>query len=423
MATYDDLSTLDGLTKRVYGRGVHQAIPDNSKSIYSLFPFAPNQERLGDKFVEAVNLALEQGVTRTTGTAGVVTLNQSIASVVKQAIVDASAIIILAQISWDVVAKARSANSAQSFQSSLTQVVDNALLSHRRHQCADMLYGGDNIGVIKTGVAGSTQTLLEKSVAPAIWYGSTGMLVDIYDPTLTTKRNASPLSLSGYKVDPGSAARTLTFGASVTTTTNDVVVFAGSVIGGVYVTPPGLSMIASTQNSTLFSISQTSYPVFSASVYDAGGAALNMSKIDAATIYPLIRGYSGKMVLLVHPLTFANIAAEEVARIQLVGGSTKGSVEVGYNKVRFITASGANVECEPTPWMKEGEAYVIPDDGTCKRIGAEEIRLGAPSDPSPTWRRIEGSTGYSLPTYSLQAMFTPEPWKLVKIQNIVNSVP
>lgn len=421
MAIYDDLSTLDGLTRRVYGKGVHQAIPDNSKVIYNLFPFAPNQERLGDKFVEAINLSIEQGVTRTTGTSGVVALNQSISSVVKQALVDASAIIILAQISWDVVAKAKSSNSAQSFASSLTQVVDNALLSHRRHQCADMLYGGDNIGVIKTGAAGATQTLLEKSVAPAIWYGSTGMLVDIYDPTLTTKRNATPLSLSAYKVDPGTAARTLTFGASVTTTTNDVVVFAGSVSGGAYVTPPGLSVIAGTQNSTLFGISQTTYPVFSGSVYDAGNAALSMSKVDQATIFPLIRGYSGKMKLLCNPITFQNIAKEEVARIQLTGGQAKGSIEVGYDEVKFITSAGANVSCVPTPWMKEGEAYVCPDDGTVKRIGAEDIRLGAPSDPAPTWRRIEGYTGFSLPTYSLQAMFSPEPWKLVRIQNIVNT--
>lgn len=29
MAQHDDLSVLDGLTKRVYGRGVHQAVPDS----------------------------------------------------------------------------------------------------------------------------------------------------------------------------------------------------------------------------------------------------------------------------------------------------------------------------------------------------------------------------------------------------------
>jgi hypothetical protein len=48
-------------------------------------------------------------------------------------------------------------------------------------------------------------------------------------------------------------------------------------------------------------------------------------------------------------------------------------------------------------------------------------RLAMNTKPHPTWRRIEGSTGYSLPTYSLQALFTAEPWKLVKITSIVNS--
>jgi hypothetical protein len=64
----------------------------NVKIFFDLFPFAPNQERLGNLFVEAVNLSIEQGVTRASGTAGVVSMNNSIASVVKQATVDAAAI-------------------------------------------------------------------------------------------------------------------------------------------------------------------------------------------------------------------------------------------------------------------------------------------------------------------------------------------
>jgi hypothetical protein len=42
------------VTKRVYGKGVHQAVPDNVKMFFDLFPFVPNQERLGNLFVEAV---------------------------------------------------------------------------------------------------------------------------------------------------------------------------------------------------------------------------------------------------------------------------------------------------------------------------------------------------------------------------------
>jgi hypothetical protein len=85
--------------------------------------------------------------------------------------------IMQATLSWDVVAKARNSNSAQSFESSMTQVVDNVLLSHRRHTVADMLYGGDNWGVVSPGAASATQTITKASCAPALWYGSTNMLV------------------------------------------------------------------------------------------------------------------------------------------------------------------------------------------------------------------------------------------------------
>jgi hypothetical protein len=215
MAQYNDLSVLDGLTKKVYGKGVHQAVPDNVKVFFDLFPFVPNQERLGNLFAENINLSIEQGVTRASGTAGVISMNNSIASVNKQATVDAAAIIMQATLSWDLVAKARQPNSAQAFENAMTQIVDNTLLSHRRHQVSDILFGGDNIGVISAGATSATQTLTNASCAPAIFYGSTNMLVDIYDPTLATKRNSSPLSITSYSVDPTGTSRTLTFGASV----------------------------------------------------------------------------------------------------------------------------------------------------------------------------------------------------------------
>lgn len=421
MAQYNDLTVLDGLTKRVYGKGVSQAVPDNVKMFFDLFPFVPNGERLGNLFAASVNLAIEQGVTRTSGTAGVVTLNQSIASVNKQCTVDAAAIIMQATLSWDAVAKARTPNSAQSFESAMTQVVDNVLLSHRRHQTADILYGSDNIGVVSPGVANATQTITTASCAPGIWYGSVGMTVDIYDPTLTTKRNGAPLTVIGFSVDPTGATRTLTFGASVTTTTNDVIVFAGTVAASAYLTPPGLSIIAGQQGGTLFGLSQVTYPVFQGTVYDAGSAALTMAKLDKASVLPLIRGYTGKLKLLCNPITFSNISQEETGRVQLTGGQSSGTAKIGFDKVQIITSAGAQIEVSGSPWIKEGEAYLVPMDSSLKRIGSVDIQLGGPADPQPNWRRLEGSTAYTLPTYSLSAMFSSEPWKITKIKNIVNT--
>lgn len=400
---------------------VHQAVPDNVKVFYDLFPFVPNQERLGNLFAEAVNLSIEQGVTRSSGTAGVIALSNSIASVTKQATVDAAAIVLQAVLSWDIVAKARTAGSAQSFQSAMTQIVDNTLLSHRRHQCADILYGGTNIGVCALGVASATQTITLASCAPAIWYGSTGMTVDIFDITLATKRNGAPLTVLTYAVDPTGATRSVTFGTSVTTTTGDVMVFSGTVAAAAYITPPGLSIIAGQQGGTLFGLSQVTYPVFQGAVFANGGGALTMAQLDKATVLPLVRGYTGKLKLLINPVTFSNLASEEVSRIHLTMGLVKGTADVGYDALKITTSTGAKLECVGSPWIKEGEAYMVPMDGSTRRIGAVDIQLGGPADPQPNWRRIEGFTGYSLPTYSLSAMFSAEPWKLTKITGIVNT--
>lgn len=420
MAQYNDLSVLNGLTKTVYGSSVHQAVPDNVKEFFDMFPFVKNSERLGALFAESVNLSIEQGFTRASGSAGVVTLNNSIASVNKQATVDGTQIIGQVTASWDLVAKARQNGSAQSFKAALTDLVDNVLLSHRRQQVMDMLYGGTSLAIIGTGATSATQTITNASCAAGIWYGSTNMLVDIWDPTLTTKRNASPLSLTGYSVDASSSSRTLTFGASVTTTTNDVVVLSGTVAANAYTTPPGLAIISGQTGGTLFGLSQVTYPVFQATQYAVSGA-LTLAQLDQATVLPMTRGYVGKINLLCNPRTFSNLMQEEVARVHFTSGNTSGTAKIGYNKMDVVGSNGNMISIIASPWIKEGEAYLVPDDGTVKRIGAVDIQLGGPADPQPNWRRIEGATGYSLPTYSLQALFTPEPWKLVKLTNITNT--
>jgi hypothetical protein len=211
------------------------------------------------------------------------------------------------------------------------------------------------------------------------------------------------LVLTGFSVDPSGSSRTLTFGASVATTTGDVISFSGTVASNAYLTPVGISSLTGLTGSTLFGLSQTTYPTFSAAQFAVGSTALTMKLLDKATALPLNRGYMGKLKLICSPVTFSNLSLEETARVQL------------------ITSTGANIEIQGTPWCKEGEAYLLPDDGSLRRIGSCDIQLGGPSDPQPQWRRIEGYTGYSIPSFSLQALFTSEPWKCTKLTGIVNS--
>lgn len=422
MAQNSDLTVLDGLLKKVYGKGVHQAVPDNVKEFFDLMPFSASQERLGDKFCEAINLGLEQGVTFGGGTPGVVTLNAPQSGRVKQAIVDASMIAMQCVVSWDVVAKANGTNTNQSFERGVTQIIDNVLISHRRWQATALLYGTDNIGIISAGAASATQTITKASCAPGLFYGSDNAFYDIYDVTLGNKKNSgAPLKLVGYNVDPSGATRTLTFDATVTTVTGDVIVPATWVASGAYVMTPGLSTICGVTGQTLFGLSQTTYSMFQPCVFDAGGVALSLKLLDQAVILPLIRGYSGKSKLFCSPGTFSNLSLEETSRVQLINGNATGTAKIGFDTMVIKTSSGANLTVVPHPFIKEGEAYVFPTDGSLRRIGACDIKLGGPLG-EPVWQRLmPAATGYMLPTFSLMTAFTAEPWKCLKIKNIVNS--
>lgn len=79
--------------------------------------------------------------------------------------------------------------------------------------------GTGQIAKITTGASSVTQT-----IDSTIWFQG-GELVDIYDSTLTTMRNSSgPLTVNSYS----RPNVTVTFGTSVATTTNDVMVRASS---------------------------------------------------------------------------------------------------------------------------------------------------------------------------------------------------
>lgn len=418
MAAQDDLTVINGLLKQVYDKDLAMAIPDQTLPIFKAFPFS-NAQRIGDHFVSAVNLSLEQGVTRSSDTAGVVVLNAPISSVVKQAQVSAAVITMQANLSWDAVAKTKAVGTA-AVKDAMSVVILNCLQSHRHHQAIDMLYGGVELAVINATTSSTVQPITKSSTAPGLWYNLQNATFDIWDPTYTTKRNGSPLSLSSCSVDASGSSRTLTFGASVSTTAGDFVQFSGTVTSNAVTTPVGLESIGRTQGGTLFNLSQATYPVFQAPQYDVGNGALTRFKVDRAANLALTRGYTSKMILFVNPATMGDLLEEETSRIMLTGGQTTGTSKIGYNSLTMYSTSGATIECVSNVLIKEGVAFLVPDDGSVKRIGSVDVALGAPGDPYPQWQRIPGSSGYGLISYSMQAMYTANPWKVVYIKNIVN---
>jgi hypothetical protein len=416
MAEYNTVARVGGLLKRVYGKDVVSVVPNNTEHFFSAFPFQGGAERIGEKFFEAVNLGVEQGLTTASGTAGIVTLNDAEAPAIKQAEVDGYQIINRAWIAWDTITRAEQSNSPQAFRKVFDQTIENLRNGHRRRQVMNMLYGGENLGEIASGVNGATQTLTEASNAPGVWFASNGLTVDIYSSDLSTKR--ATVKVSGYDAS-NPTAPTVTFSAAVNTTTGDVIVPAGVVSDSANTEAKGLSAILG-ETSSLFGISLSSYSSFAPSQYNADGEALNQAKLDEAASLSYMKGFSGKLILFCSGYTFNDLHTEQVSRVMTRGYGPENN-PAGLRGLGYRIQGDIIVDVVSSPWIKSGEAYLVPDDGSFKRIGTEDLKLGAPYTGSSAIVELHDKSGLQAVSYSLNAMFTSKPFYGVKITGIQNT--
>ncbi len=415
MTQYDDYTRLQAITKYVYGGDrVQSLVPDNVKWVFEDFDFSPRMEAYGDRYIEAIAIATEQGMTMGGGTAGVLTLNTPQAMKTLQCIVDGFQMAFQVGLPFDMAVKAARANSPQSFEKAVDLVLRHALLGHRRALATVLLYGGSStgIGVITGAPSGNVVTLTQASCPPGVYVGADGLKVDVWDPTFTTKRGG-PTQVTTSNMSSVSAP-TVTLDSVTGVQSGDIITVAGSMTAVNTATTLGLEAILTQTGGTLYSINQTTNPLFAGNQYAAGGV-LQQSVIDSASMLAVIKGYTGKMTAYVHPAGFNALNNELYLRVKPADYAE--NTKPGYKSFGYFSTSGVYVDIVATPWVKRGSAYLIANE-QIRRIGAYDMRLGPPVEGMPIWQRDVNATSVSTVTYSHQALFTSHPEYNVVITGI-----
>ncbi|WP_290812543.1 hypothetical protein [Ferrovibrio sp.] len=415
MATYNTVSQVGGILKNVYNKKVVDVVPDNLAVFFDMFQFSGGAEKIGSKFVTEVNFGSENGITVAAGDAGIVDLKAPEAPAIKQAEVTGSQIINSAWVAWDTVTRAIKADSPQAFESLFDRTMKNLRNGHRRAQVLNILYGGDNIGVVSAGANSATQTISLATYAPGIWFASEGMFVDIYDPTLNTKRNGADVKVIGYNT----VTRTVTLSATVNTTTDDIIVPRGTVSGAAYVEGIGLSAALGKTSGDLYGLSVTTYPSWKPAQFPVGGA-LSQEKLDEAVTLGFNKGFTGKYVLLTSGATFNNLHTEQLSRV-MTRDYGNSNTPAGLRGIGYRIQGDILVDVVSHPWIKNGESYLVPDDDSWRRIGTVDLTLGDPTGEESIIQKLQGKTGYEITSYSLNSMFSETAYQGVKLTGIVNN--
>lgn len=412
---------VNGYYKRVYGPDLERVVPEFA--IMRQRVAFKKEQKLGETYNYPVLLTRSHGITWNGGSnAGTAfDLNDAISIVTKNAQSTGSEFVLKETVSYGAISRSGTGNDE-----SFGELIDEIPLcmSEAANFYLEMalLYGGTSIGATSTTITNVVAPLVitEASWAAGLWAQMLNAQVDVYDVTLTTRKNQTlgvRDSCSVTAVDP--STRTVT----LTTVTNAPVIVATDVIvpiGAVSNWFSGLDKIV-TNAGSLFGISAATYPLWKSNTYSAGSAPLTMAKIQNAITGAVVNGGLMKDVsVLLSPYAWTDLN-NDLAALRRYSESTKTEADLGTKSIKFYGGNGS-IELLPHPMVKAGEAFVLPFDQLV-RIGSSDVtfRLPGAGDNYDFVQQLAGKAGFEMRCYFDQALMPKAPAKLTKITNIDNA--
>lgn len=426
------VSTLNGFTKQVYANKVLELVPKQN-FLQKNISFE-ERTKIGKQYEQPVNLALEGGFTHAATGDGAFTLNDAIAMQMQPALIDGFQIMLRSQIDYEIAAKAVSSEKA--FGNATKYLIQNMITSQSKRVEIELLYGQSGIGIISTVTPSSGTAaivLTEASFADAIFAGSVNHEFDVWtnaDAGTSVQHNTNAaVVLASFNPD----TRTLNVTGNSTDMSalapGDYIFFRGAKSGTspnvVYKEMAGIKKIFSTQSGSIFGINTSTYDLWKSIIQTAGSAQMTIGKVLLGSQKAVARGLDDDTVLLVNPLTWANLASD-LAALRYFDGSYK--IEKGKNGVvaiEYYCQSGV-VKIVSHRFVMRGDAFQFPERYV-DRIGAIDMSFSLPgangSVPDQYWFPLSGNAGFEIRLYSNQAIFFGMPATCVYYNNIVNLQP
>jgi hypothetical protein len=383
------------------------------------------RNKLGSTYNFALLVRNPQGHTWNGGATygNAATLNSPIAGRTVQASTPACEYVLREQISYGMVS--RSADGKAAFEEGMDLIVGSMVNSAAWALELTTANGGGDIGAIlsNTPGGGSDATIV---ITVATWAAGNysafeGGLFDVYDPTLTTKRNTNgPATLNSVDIDSRSLAVTFFNAADRTASVaGDVLVPVGVV--GNWTNGMFTTITRAAAGSTLYGLNTSTYGLLRSGTYSAASGPLTFAKCASAAIRSVTKGGMGPLTVLVSPYAWTDINNDEAANRRYV--SDKGGEFVnGADRLVYYGPNGGTLTIMQHPMIKAGEAYVVNLDDW-RRIGSSEPTFRLPGNTGLSDRFVtdlEGSMGFQIKRWWDQALICRYLARQVKITNIVN---
>lgn len=404
------VTTLNGNFKEVYAPKLKNLVPDGVK-LYNMIPFQQESKQLGNLYHQPVILQLEHGFTYG-GTAGnAFSLNSSIAGATQDAQVQGHEMVLRSVLSVGAASRAVQ-GGAEAFEKSTKLLVANMIRSFARRLEVQLLYGKRGLGVVGSR-SGEILTISDASWAPGVWSGAETMLVDIYQSDRTTLRAAN-LEIASVSFD--NRTITTTTGSAANSVAGTDVIFYKGANGNEF---SGIDDIIR-NTGTLFNISASSFNLWQGVVLSNNGTTrdLTFELITKAVTRLVEKGLADQeVVVLINPLQFDVLLAEQDAKRLYDSSYKKENYQTGANELVFASQNGA-IKVMSSIYVRAGSAYVLCMD-EFERVGSSDITFDQPGFEGEFFRLLNDANGYELRAYTDQALFCSAPGKNAVIDDLV----
>jgi hypothetical protein len=411
--------------KQRYGKFINPLPAENTLADYSEFVAADSRPGIAYNF--PVQVSLEHGQTHNTdGTA--FALNAAVDSVLQNAQIDGSTIMVRGTIPYDVIAKgkngAANGNDGGAFWKPTDLKTKSLMQSGEFYREIDMLYGcgtaaaaAANLGVVAASVSGANLAapqvvrLSQATWAPGIWNSFINGLVDVYQSDGTTIRESS-VTVQAVTSSTQTRLQLFKTASAAVVAANDIIVPAGAR------TKSCVGVQAILENvGSLFGISAATYPMWRSPQYAVGGA-MSRAKIlqGMARIYPNGLTKGGK--LFVNGMTFAELA-EEADALQRYTGNTDEVKRQGVENLEYKSPVG-NVNVALHRFMKQGISMFIARD-VLKRVGSTDLTFSLPGTNQWFYQELSNNAGSEIRIFSNQAPIIEIPYYCMEFTGVVNT--
>ncbi len=416
------------LFKRVYG-DLTNLLPQDYPLAKDI-PFSQKM-KVGEKYVEAVVLTNESGITLS-ATTDAFELNPSIAGVIKQTEVTPYISVLPSIVPWGVMSRT-AGGGERAFYDATKFIVKNNLTSHGKFQEIFRLYGqadlllgsvsyftGTYRGVSFTNGTGTLNSIAftnginaaSKAIlfspgqfAAGIWVGLEGVMVN----EVTT---AGVVVASGKLVSVNTQNGYITVDftpiGSPSVGSPNLICFQGMQSAQDYI---GIQKILST-TGVLFGINTQSYSLWQGNVFDCQSQKLTLGRFQEAVANMVNRGgMEGDLAVYCNPRTWATLSTTE-AGLRVYDSSYKPKeAENGFDSITFYTQTG-KATFMPHRMVKEGDCFAL-SLPTWSRSGSAEVSFQVPGMGQDVIFPLSNQAGYAFRSYSDQYVFCHKPaWNL-----------